>query len=283
MKKIKIITDSTCDLNPETTKELDIEVLPLTVIFGEKEYRDGVDISLEQLYENVAKTKLIPRTSAIAPGVFTAVFKKYIDEGYDVFFTGIGGLLSGTIQTARLSAVEFPPERIRIVDSANLSTGTGLLVLKAAKMRDEGKSLQEIGDGIEKLVPHVYCSFAVETLEYLYKGGRCNGASYFIGTFLRAHPIIKVTDGRMDVYKTPKGKMVKALNQLLADFKKVKDQVDLDHVMITHSIAPESLKYLLAEMSKLIDPKVIMVTRAGCVIGSHCGPNTIGILYIVKE
>jgi len=282
MNKVKIITDSTCDLNPETIKALDIEVVPLMVLLGEKEYRDGVDIKLEQLYEYVTKTKQLPRTSAVSPGAFGVIFKKYIDEGYDIFLTGIGSALSGTLQAARLAACDFPEDRIRIVDSMNLSSASGLLTMKACKLRDEGKSLKQIADAIEALVPKVYCSFAVDTLDYLYKGGRCNGASYFIGTFLRAHPIIKVTKGRLDVYKTPKGKKIKALNELVDDFKSHLPGIDMDHVMITHSIAPEDLEYLVKELSKLVDPKIIMPTRAGCVISSHCGPNTIGILYICK-
>lgn len=280
MRKIKIIADSTCDLNPETTRALDVEIIPLIVIFGDKEYRDGEDITLEQLYANVSELKMLPRTAAIAPAVFIEHFKKYIDQDYDILVTGIGSTLSGTYQAAQIAATEFPQGRIRIVDSLNLSSSSGLLVMKACKLRDEGKGLEEIAKELERLVPKVYCSFAVETLEYLYKGGRCSRTKFYVGTLLRAHPIIKVTDGKLDVYKTPKGKMVKALDELIEDFKKFLPNVDRDHIMITHSIAPEGEKYLYAELSKLVDPKCLMVTRAGCVIASHCGPNTIGILFI---
>lgn len=280
MRKIKIIADSTCDLNPETLRALDIEVIPLLVLFGDKEYRDGENITLEQLYQNVQTLKMMPRTAAVSPAAFIERFKVLIDQDYDIFFTGIGSTLSGTYQAALIAATEFPKGRIRIVDSLNLSTSSGLLILKACKLRDEGKSLDEIADEIQRLVPKVYCSFAVETLEYLYKGGRCSRTKFYVGTLLRAHPIIKVTDGKLDVYKTPKGKMVKALDVLVEDFKKFLPDVDMDHIMITHSIAPEGLKYLTEELSKLVDPKCLMITRAGCVIASHCGPNTIGILFI---
>lgn len=280
MRKIKIIADSTCDLNPETLRALDIEVIPLLVLFGDKEYRDGENITLEQLYQNVQTLKMMPRTAAVSPAAFIERFKVLIDQDYDIFFTGIGSTLSGTYQAALIAATEFPKGRIRIVDSLNLSTSSGLLILKACKLRDEGKSLDEIADEIQRLVPKVYCSFAVETLEYLYKGGRCSRAKFYVGTLLRAHPIIKVTDGKLDVYKTPKGKMVKALNELVEDFKKFLPHIDMDHIMITHSIAPEGVQYLTEELSKLVDPKCLMVTRAGCVIASHCGPNTIGILFI---
>jgi DegV family protein with EDD domain len=280
MRKIKIIADSTCDLNPETLRALDIEVIPLLVLFGDKEYRDGENITLEQLYQNVQTLKMMPRTAAVSPAAFIERFKVLIDQDYDIFFTGLGSTLSGTYQAALIAATEFPKGRIRIVDSLNLSTSSGLLILKACKLRDEGKSLDEIADEIQRLVPKVYCSFAVETLEYLYKGGRCSRAKFYVGTLLRAHPIIKVTDGKLDVYKTPKGKMVKALDVLVEDFKKFLPDVDMDHIMITHSIAPEGLKYLTEELSKLVDPKCLMITRAGCVIASHCGPNTIGILFI---
>mgnify|MGYP001766718136 FL=1 len=280
MRKVKIIADSTCDLNPETVRALDVEIVPLIVIFGDKEYFDGQNITLEQLYENVSTLKMLPRTAAVSPAVFVERFKTFIDQDYDIFVTGLGSTLSGTYQAALLAAKDFPEGRIRVVDSLNLSSSSGLLVLKACKLRDQGKSLDEIADEIQTLVPKVYCSFAVETLEYLYKGGRCSRTKFYIGTLLRAHPIIKVTDGKLDVYKTPKGKMVKALDELVEDFKKFLPNVDMDHIMITHSIAPEGEKYLYEELSKLVDPKCLMVTRAGCVIASHCGPNTIGILFI---
>ncbi len=280
MRKVKIIADSTCDLNPDTVRALDIEIVPLIVIFGDKEYFDGQNITLEQLYQNVSTLKMLPRTAAVSPAVFLETFRRYIDQDMDIFVTGIGSTLSGTYQAALIAAAEFPQGRIRVIDSLNLSSSSGLLVLKACKLRDQGKTLDEIADEIHRLVPKVYCSFAVETLEYLYKGGRCSRTKFYIGTLLRAHPIIKVTDGKLDVYKTPKGKMVKALDELVEDFKKFLPHVDMDHIMITHSIAPEGEKYLLAELSKLVDPKCLMVTRAGCVIASHCGPNTIGILFI---
>jgi len=280
MRKIKIIADSTCDLDPQTTRDLDVEIVPLIVIFGDKEYHDGEDITLEQLYANVASLKMMPRTAAVSPAVFTERFKKFIDQDYDIFVIGIGSTLSGTYQAAQIAATEFPAGRIRIVDSLNLSSSSGLLVMKACKLRDQGKSLEEIAKEIERLVPKVYCSFAVETLDYLYKGGRCSRAKFYFGTLLRAHPIIKVTDGKLDVYKTPKGKMIKALNELVEDFKKFLPHIDMDHIMITHSIAPEGVAYLTEELSKLVDPKCLMITRAGCVIASHCGANTIGILFI---
>jgi len=165
MRKVKIIADSTCDLDPETVRALDVEIVPLIVIFGDKEYFDGQNITLEQLYENVANLKMLPRTAAVSPAVFIETFKRYIDQDMDIFVTGIGSTLSGTYQAALIAATEFPKGRIRVVDSLNLSSSSGLLVLKACKLRDEGKSLDEIADEIQRLVPKVYCSFAVETLE----------------------------------------------------------------------------------------------------------------------
>lgn len=283
MHKIKIVTDSTCDLEMQTIQELDIEVVPLNVIFGEEIFRDGIEMNQTILYRMVDETKKLPKTSAVAPGLFMDVFKKYIDQGYQVLYTGIGSGFSGTFQSASIAAAEFPKDKVRLVDSQNLSTGSGLLTLKAAKLIKEGKTLEEIGEILETLVPKVRAQFMVDNLEFLYKGGRCSAAKYYFGTLLRAHPIIAVREGKMDVFDTPKGKQIKALNRQLDMFKEdLKEGIDEDWVLITSSDAQEAEKYYVEELSKLIKPESIMVSKAGAVISSHCGRGTIGILYIKK-
>lgn len=283
MHKIKIITDSTCDLEPQTVKEIDVEVIPLNVIFGEQIFKDGIEMNQTILYRMVDETKKLPKTSAVAPGQFIEVFKKYIDDGYQVLYTGIGSGFSGTFQSASIATAEFPKDKVRLVDSQNLSTGTGLLVLKATKLVKEGKSLEEIVATLEVLVPKVRAQFMVLNLEFLYKGGRCSAAKYYFGTLLRAHPIIAVRNGKMDVFDTPKGKQIKALNRQLDMFKEdLQEGIDEDWVLITSSDAEEAEKYYIEELSKLIKPESIMVSKAGAVISSHCGRGTIGILYIKK-
>ncbi len=284
MNPVKIFTDSTCDLNAAEIKKYDIQVVPLNVVFKDKTYFDGVDITSKQLYQIVEELDELPKTSAVAPGIFIKEFKKFIDQGFDIFYVGISSKLSGTYLAAAIAAKEFAPGRVIINDSLNLSSSIGLQLLKAAQLKEKGLSAVEIGKEIDDVAKRVKCSFAVNKLDYLYKGGRCSGTKYFFGRLLHAHPIIKVIDGGMIVYKTPRGNMVKALNIMIEDFTLDLNEgkVDLDTVMITHSCADESAAYIKEKLSEIIDHKHIMVTDAGCVISSHCGEKTIGILYITK-
>ncbi len=284
MNKIKIITDSTSDLRVETYKEYDIHVVPLLVNFGEQSYKDIFEITLEQLYARVEKTRQFPKTSAVSPAVFSEVFAKYVDEGYDILFVGIGKELSLTFSAATMAAQDLGRGKIRLVDSMNLSSATGLLLMRAGELRDLGKSVDEIADELEKLSKKMHTYFAVENLEYLYRGGRVSGGKYFLGTMLRAHPIIKVTEGKLSVYKTPKGKMVKALDEMLSEFYRIGPKnVDLGRVMVTHAFAGSSVNYMVDKLKAMgVQEENIYIGTAGSVIGTHCGPNTIGILFIEK-
>ncbi len=284
MRKIKIITDSTCDLMEAEIQKYDIEVVPLLVSFGNQTYQDRIEINSKQLYSLVDKFGELPKTAARNPEYFIHVFQKYVDEGYDVLAIMLSSHLSSTFQSAYLAATEFDSERVKVVDSKNLSSGIGLVLLKAAKYRDEGKSLAEIVELLEnKIVPNVRAQFVVESLTYLHKGGRCSSTAHFFGKMLHIHPEIIVRDGKMSVYRKPRGKMIKAYDELLEMIKGDLPNVDLDCVMITHSLAPVGEHYLYTELSRLVPKESIMITEAGCVISSHCGKGTIGILYILKD
>lgn len=283
MNKVIIIADSTVDLTPELYASNNIKVVPLSVRFGEDTYLDNETITPDELYAKVAETGELPKTSAIVPQTILDVFKEYVDQGYDVIFTGIGAKMSSTIQNAMLACEELPEGRVFILNSDNLSTGTGLLVLKMAKYRDEGKSAKEIYDLVAPLTTKLSVQFAVDTLDYLHKGGRCSGASKIFGTLFHIHPIIKVVDGGMIVYKKPRGAYKAALNELIAEIAGDYPNIDLDNIMVTHSGMDESLiNYLATEVGKIVGEDKVRITRAGCVISSHCGPGTIGVLYIKK-
>jgi DegV family protein with EDD domain len=284
MRKIKIITDSTCDLNDQELQKYDIEVVPLLVSFGSQTYQDRIEINTRQLYSLVDQVGELPKTAARNPGYFMNIFSKYINDGYDVLCILISSELSSTYQSAHIASLEFDEDRIRVVDSRNLSTGIGLVLLKAVKYREEGKSLLEIDELLRtKIIPNVRSQFVVESLTYLHKGGRCSSTAHFFGQMLHIHPQIVVRNGKMSVYSKPRGKMIKAYNELLEMVKNDLDKIDLDTVMITHSIAPVGEHYLYQELSKLVPKESIMITEAGCVISSHCGKGTIGILYILKD
>lgn len=283
MNKVKIIVDSTVDLTKEIYKEYDIEVLPLNVSFGEETYKDGVDLTAEELFKKVEEKGELPHTSACSPATFAEAFKKYIDLGMDIIYMGLSSTMSTTFQNAYIAKQDFPEDRIFLVDSKNLSTGTGLLVLKAAKLAKEGKNAREIASILEKLVPNVVAQFTIEELEYLHKGGRCSGASKIFGHIFHVRPYIKVVDGSMIVYKKPRGPMKVAINEQLADIKGAMPNVDTDAVVLCHSgVEKDLLNYTLTELGKIVGPKSIILTTAGCVISSHCGKGCIGILYIKK-
>ncbi|MGD9886611.1 MAG: DegV family protein [Bacilli bacterium] len=280
---VKIITDCTSDLTKELYEKHDIEVVPLYVTIGGKTYQDGVDISTEELYQKVQEYGELPKSSAVSPVVMFEHFKAHYDRGDDVLFMGIGGELSATYQTAKLTAKEFPSNRIRVVDSKNLSSGIGLLLFKAVKFRDEGDDLEMIAKKVEQIVPFVRTQFAINTLEYLHKGGRCSGTARIFGTLLKIKPIIRVIDGQLMVAKKPHGKFNVALEVMLDYLRQDKDRVDEDCLFITHSLAAEDAKYLREKVQGIVKVKQIYETFASGVISTHCGPRTIGILYIVNN
>lgn len=277
-----IMTDSTADLSNQLLVEYDIRMIPLYVRFGEQIYKDSVDITTPELYKKVEELKTLPQTAAPSPGDFFEFYKREIDFGNDIVYIGIGSTISATIQSARVAALEFPENRIFIIDSKNLSSGIALLVLKAKDLRDQGLSASEIYQNISDLVPKVRSQFAIQTLEYLYKGGRATGLQALMGSMLRIKPIIKVDDGKLGVYRKAIGKMSRALDMMLEEYFNLDDHVDLDYVMVTHSLADKHAKYMMDIVKEKRNPKHLIESHAGCVISSHCGEGTIGILYIER-
>jgi len=282
MSNIKIFADSTCDLTKEIINKNDISLIPLYVGFGDDTYKDGIDITTEELYDKVSKLGVLPKTSAPSPMDFYNSFKPYIDAGKSIVYIGLSSELSSTLQNAKLAASEFPNSKIAIIDSKNLSTGIGLLVLKVVDYTQKGIEFDEIVHKIEGLIPKVESSFVIDSMDYLYKGGRCSALQSFVGGMLKIKPIVKVVEGKMILGQKARGKREKVLNIMLNSVINNKDIIDLDRVMVTHSLGYEDAQYLKEELEKNIGAKEIIITDAGCVISSHCGPNTVGILYISK-
>lgn len=281
--KVKIITDSTVDVNLEEIKKLGVHVQPLIVNLGGVDYFDGENISNDMIYKHVKETGQLPKTASVSSEVFRDLFAKYIEEGYDIFYVGIGGKLSGTLQAAVIASSELPEGRVFLADSNNLSSATGLLLYKAIKLRDNGLSAKDICSIINKLSNDVSAQFAVDTLDYLHKGGRCSGTVRLFGHLLHIHPVIKVIDGKLVVYRKPRGKYIKAIDEMLEIIQGDMPNVDLDHVFITHTGAKqEYLDYFYNELIKIVPQSCVEITNAGSVITSHCGYGTIGVLYIKK-
>lgn len=281
MNKVKIFTDSTCDLSKQMLDEYDITMVPLYVTFNDSSYKDTVDMNTADLYEKVNELGILPKTSAPTPADFIQAFKPYIEDGYDIVYIGLSSKLSSTIQNASLAAQEFPVGRIHIVDSLNLSTGIGILVMKAYDLVQEGLEAAEVTKLINEMVPKVRTAFTIDTFEYLYKGGRCSAMQGLIGGMLKIKPITKLIDGNILLYDKQRGRK-KALSVLLQEIDNDREAVDESRIFITHSFAEEAAAHLREELSNTQGFKNILVTNAGCVISSHCGKETIGIIYMIK-
>ena len=279
---VKIISDSTCDLSPELIAKYDIDILPLHILLGEDEYEDGKNITPEQIYSWSDENKTTPKTSAPALTDAIELFKPYIDEGREIVCFSISSSMSTSGTVMRIAAEELEAEDcITVIDSANLSTGIGLLVIEAAIMAQNNHTVEEIVSAIEALKPNVRASFVVDTLTYLYRGGRCNAVSAMAGGVLKLHPKIVVENGAMNASKKYRGKINSAIMTYVKDMEDDLKAARPDRVFITHSgcdrtIVEEVHSYLenLGVFSEILE------TRAGGVISSHCGPGTLGVLFI---
>lgn len=278
---IQILTDSCSDLSPELIKRYNIHIVPLWVTIKEKTYRDGVDItSPQQLFLMANATGQLPKTSAPSVGEMVTFFNGIPG---DLIFISIGSKLSATNQNAIIAAQNLPDRKIRVIDSANLSTGIGLLVIKAAELRDLGKSMDEIEKEILATVPRVRTSFVIDTLDYLYKGGRCSALENIVGSLLKIRPVIEVRqDGTLGVKDKTRGARSKALASMLEACAKDLPGIDLHRIFVTHSGCDADAEAIASELAKMANIDDICITTAGATISSHCGPNTIGILYIMK-
>lgn len=283
MGMVKIFADSTCDLSRDLIESNNISIVPLYVSFDKNTYKDGFEMSTKELYSKVNEYNKLPKTSAPSPINFINAFKPFIDEGRDILYIGLSSKLSSTLQNARIAASEFPDAKIEIVDSFNLSTGIGLLVMKAVDLAKENLSVQEIAKKTRELVPKVETAFVPDTLDYLHKGGRCSALQALMGSVLKIRPIIKVVDGGMIVGQKARGKREKILETMLENALKDKGNIDRKRVFVTHTEGLEDASFLKKELEANLDVEEIIITDAGCVISSHCGPNTVGILYILNE
>ena len=283
---IRIITDSTCDLSKELIEKYNIRVIPLHVSFpgDDTQYLDGVNINSEQLYDLAAKLNVLPKTGAVNVVEFIKVFEEELAKGNEIFYVGIGSGLSSTYNNACIAREQFPDSKIVVLDGQNLSTGTGLIVIKAARLAKEGKSLEEIKEICEKAVPLVSAKFCIDRLDYLYKGGRCSGMAMIAAHALKIHPVAKVINNKLVVYKKPRGKYENAVEVQIDEFMHDLDNIDKSCVFITHSGRMDGIeKQIYDKISPYLDKENLFITEAGCTISSHCGPKTIGILYILKK
>ena len=282
---VKIISDSTCDLSQELLERYDIAVLPLQVTLGEESYEDGVNITVDEIYRWADENKTTPKTAAPLMETAIATLSPWLEQGMDVICFSISESMSTSANVMRLAAKELKAaDRVTVIDSQNLSTGIGLLVIEAAIMAKEGKSAEEITSAVKSLRPLVRSSFVVDTLTYLHRGGRCSSVAALAGGMLRLHPKIVVTGGKMGVSKKYRGKMTRVLPEYVEDMKEELLNSHKERVFITHSgCTQETIDQVKTILEGLNHFDEILITRAGSVISSHCGPGTLGVLFIANE
>lgn len=281
---VKIISDSTCDLSPELIAKYGIQIIPLHIVLGDKEYKDGASISPDEIYEWSDANKATPKTSALSLDEAYAVFKPVLEEGHEIVVFSISSDMSTTNNVMRIAASDLDAtDRVFVIDSQNLSTGIGLQVLEAAEMAAAGKSGAEIAAHIEAIRPKVRASFVVDTLTYLHRGGRCGGLAALAGAVLKLHPRIAVVDGKMGAGKKYRGVMKKVILEYAKDMEAELLSAESKRVFITHSGCDEAaIGDVKAYLESLNYFEEILITRAGCVVSSHCGPGTLGVLFIAK-
>ncbi len=279
--RIRISADSTCDLSPELIQKYDIAITPLYIRLGDKDLKDSIEVTREDIFSYVERTKSIPKTAAVNVGDYVDFFTKVKDEGYDgvVHFT-ISAEMSSCYQNACLAAQGF--ENVYIVDSRNLSTGIGHLVLDACEMRDEGKTAKEIFDVLEERKMKLDVSFVLDTLRYLALGGRCNALLAFGANLLNLKPSIQVdpVSGKMGVDKKYRCSFERAVVRYVNDKLADRDSLNLKRIFITDSGVPDEVFEAAKQAVQKNAPFAeIHHTRAGCTVSSHCGPNCLGILF----
>ncbi len=281
-EKILIASDSTTDLSPELIEKYGIKILPLTVNMGGKEYCDGVDINPDMIYENYARTGELPKTAAVNLTKFEEFFEEYTKQGYTIILFTISAQMSSTYHNASLAAADYP--NVHIVDTKNLSTGGGLMVISAACMAEEGKTTKEIVEYCEDISGRIDASFIIDSLEFLHKGGRCSVLAALGANLLKLKPCILVRGGKMTVGKKYRGSFENVLKSYVADQLGDCSDVELDHIFITHAGCPDEINNAVIAAVKEAAPfKNVYFTRAGCTISSHCGRDCLGVLFIRKN
>lgn len=280
--KIRITSDSTCDLGEHVQKR-DIGIMPLQVNLGDKAYRDGVDIVPEDIFKFVAETNVLPKTAAPSIGEYEEFFKKELETADVVIHFNISSKSSGSHNFAKTAAEGFEG-KVYVIDSKALSSGQGLLVLKACDLRDEGKSVEEIVDTCMQLRDYVNTSFVPDSLEYLHKGGRVSGMVKTVAGMFKIHPLIYMDDGQLVPGKKYKGKMNILLKQYVEDLKEKYPSYDKTRCFVTHSTADkEVVEEVKAKVKELFTFDEVLETVAGSIVTSHCGQGTIGVLFIYNK
>lgn len=282
MRKIKIITDSTCDLPIELINKYDIEVIPLGVTVDNITYLDGVDINLKEFLEKMDNSEEPPKTSQVNPGKFSEVYKKYLEEDYEIISIHLSSKMSGTYQSACIAKEMLGTEKIHLIDSRNVTCGLGILVLKAFKLKNEGYDITAICEAIENTIPHIKSTLNFESLDNLVKGGRISKTQGLIGGLLGIKLNLAVENGEMIVRDKVRGSK-KALRNIIEYMDSCGISNEIQPVVINAAVEKENMEVLQGIKSYLAGRDIEFIeAEVGCVVGTHSGRNACGIFFIEK-
>lgn len=280
MNKIILSADSTCDLNDELVNTYNINLAPYTIFLKEKAYKDNIDLVPNDIYEIYSKEKVLPKTSAINVVEYNNYFKPWVDKGYEVIHITLGSSLTSSYNNSCIAAEQL--QGVHTIDSQNLSTGTGLLVLKAAHMIEEGLTAREIVKNLKSIRENIHMSFILDTLEFLHAGGRCSKVATLGSNLLKIKPVIEVdnSSGSMSLGNRYRGNLKKSIVKYIKDKLSSSDNVKKEHIFLVHSGVDSNIISLAKNtILECGDFKNIYISMASCTITSHCGPNTLGIAF----
>lgn len=282
-KPIILTADSTCDLSETLLDRYQVKLYPFHILLDGQTYSDGVDLHPDDIYRVYKEKHTLPKTAAINLAEYIEFFEQFTNDGYEVIHLNLGSGLSSSHNNARMAAEEM--EGVYVIDSCSLSTGTGLLVIEAAERIAAGMEAAQIADEVRALTEKVEASFVIDTLEFLHKGGRCSALARLGANLLSLKPCIEVSNenGSMGVGKKYRGTLEKALQQYVKDRLEGRTDLKTDRIFITHSgISDERIAMVKDLIGQYASFDEIHVTRAGCTVSSHCGPGTLGILFLTK-
>ena len=278
---IKILSDSTCDLPQEVLEKYNITMMPLSVIKDGEQFTDGVTITPAEIFNHVAAGGDLCSTAAVNIGEYEDFFAKYAKDYDGVIHINISAEFSSCHQNACLAAADF--ENVRVVDSRNLSTGQGLDVLKACELAASGKDLDQIAEQLRDFTNKVEASFLLDRLDYMVKGGRCSATAALGANLLNLKPCIEVKDGKMGVVKKYRGNYAKCLSSYVKDRLAERDDIDKGILFVTHTpVSEECFQAVEATVAQYNDFKSTYWNEAGCTVSCHCGPGTLGVLFVRK-
>lgn len=276
---VKVTADSTCDLSPALLARYDITLAPLTVIKDGTSYADGLTITPQEIFSHVAAGGSLCSTAAVSVGEYQALFSRFAGSCDGLVHITIGSGFSACYQNACLAAAGFP--NVRVVDSRNLSTGQGHVVLEACRLRDQAASLDGLCQELEQLTGKVEASFLLNRLDYMVKGGRCSTVAALGANLLNLKPCIEVRDGKMQVVKKYRGPYAKCLANYVKDRLDGRPELRRDRLFITYTpVEPDCLAAVREAVDRYGHFGEVFETSAGCTVSCHCGPGTLGVLFI---